>query len=95
MNKILILLIISALSLCSKTNKDNIHKYISVKKIDSSSEEFVPLFCNCGYQPKGIVFDEDEPSNLEELNELKHKIALRDEREKRKRKRIKHIKNIH
>ena len=89
MNKLLILLILSALPLCNKTDKHNIKKsYISIKQIDSTSEEFVPLFCNCGHQPNGIVFDEEEPKNIEELNELKNQIAIRDEiRNKKKRKR--------
>jgi hypothetical protein len=63
---------------------------ISIKEIDSTSEAWEKELCKCGYQPEGIVFDESEPRNKEEMDELLFKI---DQRDKAKKKKIKRKKN--
>jgi hypothetical protein len=62
---------------------------ISIKEIDSTSEEWEKELCKCGYQPEGIIFDESEPRNREELDELLFEINQRDKAKKKKRKRKK------
>lgn len=67
---------------------------LSIRQIDSTSEEWEKELCKCGYQPEGIIFDESEPSSKEELDELLFEIEQRDkerlEKAKRKRK-VKHL----
>ena len=88
MRVFLILLLISCYDgkVIPKEYKSN---FISIKEIDSTSEAWEKELCKCGYQPEGIVFDESEPRNKEEMDELLFQIEQRDKAKKKKRKRKK------
>ena len=62
---------------------------VSVKQIDSTSEEWAKELCKCGYQPEGIIFDESEPTSKEELDELLFEIDRRDKERLEKAKKLK------
>jgi hypothetical protein len=87
MRVFLILLLISCYD--GKIPKEYKSNGISIKEIDSTSEAWEKELCKCGYQPEGIVFDESEPRNKEEMDELLFQIDQRDKAKKKKRKRKK------
>jgi hypothetical protein len=87
MKILLILLLVSCYD--GKIPKEYKSSVISIKEIDSTSEAWDKELCKCGYQPEGIVFDESEPRNKEEMDELLFEIDQRDKAKSKKRKRKK------